>query len=86
MIVPCFLVERKRQHLKLKELSGTLGKGTIGLDNISETQSNANSYGLNYPKTGKELISQDEIMIMDGNKCIFTLRGADRFGQINSIL
>ena len=63
----------------LKELSKTLGKKTIDLYNISETRSNANSYGLNYQKTGKELMSQDEITVMDGSKCIFQLRGVRPF-------
>ncbi len=63
----------------LKELSETLGKETIDLYNISETRSNQNSYGLNYQKTGKELMSQDEITVMDGSKCIFQLRGVRPF-------
>ena len=54
-------------------------KTTIDLYNTSETRSNANSYGLNYQKTGKELMSQDEITVMDGNKCIFQLRGVRPF-------
>lgn len=49
------------------------------MHNTSETRSNANSYGLNYQKTGKELMSQDEITVMDGNKCIFQLRGVRPF-------
>ena len=49
------------------------------LYNTSETRSNANSYGLNYQKTGKELMSQDEITVMDGSKCIFQLRGVRPF-------
>lgn len=63
----------------LKELSETLGKETIDLYNTSETRSNANSYGLNYQKTGKDLMSQDEITVMDGSKCIFQLRGVRPF-------
>ncbi len=63
----------------LKELSETLGKETIDLYNISETRSNQSSYGLNYQKTGKELMSQDEITVMDGSKCIFQLRGVRPF-------
>ena len=43
------------------------------LYNTSETRSNNNSYGLNYQKTGKELMSQDEIAVMDGAKCILQL-------------
>ena len=63
----------------LKELSETLGKETIDLYNTSETRSNQKSFGLNYQKTGKELISQDEITVMDGSKCIFQLRGVRPF-------
>ncbi|VMX10582.1 Protein virD4 [Streptococcus pneumoniae] len=68
-----------KENTTLKELSETLGKETIDLYNTSETRSNANSYGLNYQKTGKELMSQDEITVMDGSKCIFQLRGVRPF-------
>lgn len=68
-----------KEKTTLKELSETLGKETIDLYNTSETRSNANSYGLNYQKTGKELMSQDEITVMDGSKCIFQLRGVRPF-------
>ena len=47
--------------------------------NTSETRSNTNSYGLNYQKLGKELMSQDEIAVMDGGKCILQLRGVRPF-------
>ena len=66
-----------KEKTTLKELS--LGKETIDLYNTSETRSNANSYGLNYQKTGKDLMSQDEITVMDGSKCIFQLRGVRPF-------
>ena len=56
-----------------------LGKETIDLYNTSETRSSNNSYGLNYQKTGKELMSQDEIAVMDGGKCILQLRGVRPF-------
>lgn len=68
-----------KEKTTLKELSETLGKETIDLYNTSETRSNANSYGLNYQKTGKDLMSQDEIIVMDGSKCIFQLRGVRPF-------
>ncbi|HEO5693277.1 TPA: type IV secretory system conjugative DNA transfer family protein [Streptococcus agalactiae] len=68
-----------KEKTTLKELSETLGKETIDLYNTSETRSNANSYALNYQKTGKELMSQDEITVMDGSKCIFQLRGVRPF-------
>lgn len=68
-----------KENTTLKELSETLGKETIDLYNTSETRSNQKSFGLNYQKTGKELMSQDEITVMDGSKCIFQLRGVRPF-------
>ena len=68
-----------KEKTTLKELSETLGKETIDLYNTSETRSNQKSFGLNYQKTGKELMSQDEITVMDGSKCIFQLRGVRPF-------
>ena len=68
-----------KEKTTLKELSETLGKETIDLYNTSETRSNQKSFGLNYQKTGKELMSQDEITVMDGGKCIFRLRGVRPF-------
>ena len=68
-----------KEKTTLKELSETLGKETIDLYNTSETRSNQKSFGLNYQKTGKELMSQAEITVMDGGKCIFQLRGVRPF-------
>ena len=68
-----------KEKTTLKELSETLGKETIDLYNTSETRSNQKSFGLNYQKTGKELMSQDEITVMDGGKCIYQLRGVRPF-------
>ena len=68
-----------KEKSTLKEISETLGKETIDLYNTSETRSNTNSYGLNYQKLGKELMSQDEIAVMDGGKCILQLRGVRPF-------
>ena len=68
-----------KEKTTLKELSETLGKETIDLYNISETKSNQNSFAMNYQKTGKDLMSQDEITMMDGGKCIFQLRGVRPF-------
>lgn len=68
-----------KEKTTLKELSETLGKETIDMYNTSETRSNQKSFGLNYQKTGKELMSQDEITVMDGGKCIFQLRGVRPF-------
>lgn len=68
-----------KEKSTLKELSETLGKETIDMFNTSETRSNQNSYGLNYQKLGKELMSQDELAVMDGGKCILQLRGVRPF-------
>ena len=68
-----------KERTTLKELSESLGKETIDLYNTSETRSNQKSFGLNYQKTGKELMSQDEITVMDGGKCIYQLRGVRPF-------
>lgn len=68
-----------KEKTTLKELSETLGKETIDLYNTSENRSNQKSFGLNYQKTGKELMSQDEITVMDGSKCILQLRGVRPF-------
>ena len=68
-----------KEKTTLKELSETLGKETIDLYNISETKSNQNSFAMNYQKTGKDLMSQDEITVMDGGKCIIQLRGVRPF-------
>lgn len=68
-----------KEKTTLKELSETLGKETIDLYNISETKSNQNSFAMNYQKIGKDLMSQDEITVMDGGKCIFQLRGVRPF-------
>lgn len=63
----------------LKEISEILGKETIDLYNTSDTRGQSRSYGLNYQKTGKQLMSQDELAVMDGNKCILQLRGVRPF-------
>lgn len=68
-----------KEKTTVKELSETLGKETIDLYNTSETRSNQKSFGLNYQKIGKELMSQDEITVMDGGKCIYQLRGVRPF-------
>ena len=68
-----------KEKSTLKEISEILGKETIDTYNTSETRSNTNSYGLNYQKLGKELMSQDEIAVMDGGKCILQLRGVRPF-------
>ncbi len=68
-----------KEGTTLKEISETLGKETIDLYNTSDTRGQSRSYGLNYQKTGKELMSRDELAVMDGNKCILQLRGVRPF-------
>ena len=68
-----------KESSTLKEISETLGKETIDLYNTSDTRGTSQSYGLNYQKTGKKLMSRDELAVMDGNKCILQLRGVRPF-------
>ena len=68
-----------KEKSTLKELSETLGKETIDMYSTSETRSNQNSYGTNYQKLGKALMSEDELSVMDGGKCILQLRGVRPF-------
>ena len=68
-----------KEKTTLKEISEILGKETIDLYNTSETRSNQKSYGLNYQKLGKQLMTEDEIAVMDGGKCILQIRGARPF-------
>ena len=63
----------------LKELSEALGKETIDSFNNSDTRGNSPSYGTNYQKLGHELMSRDELAVLDGGKCILQLRGVRPF-------
>ncbi|MGN0679565.1 MAG: VirD4-like conjugal transfer protein, CD1115 family [Oscillospiraceae bacterium] len=68
-----------KEKSTLKEMSEVLGKETIDLLNTGESRGQQQSYNLNYQKTGKELMSQDEISVMDGGKCILQVRGTRPF-------
>ena len=68
-----------KEKTTLKEMSELLGKETIDLYNTSENRGRERTYGLNYQKLGKELMSQDEIAVMDGGKCILQVRGVRPF-------
>ena len=68
-----------KEKTTLKEISELLGKETIDSFNTSETRSNQKSYGLNYQKLGKSLMTEDEIAVMDGGKCILQIRGVRPF-------
>ncbi len=74
---PCFLGGKEKSTLK--EISELLGKETIDLYNQSENRGSQVSHGLSYQKLGKELMTQDELAVMDGGKCIFMLRGVRPF-------
>lgn len=68
-----------KEQSTLKEISEILGKETIDSFNTSENRGREKSYGLNYQKLGKELMTKDEIAVMDGGKCILQLRGVRPF-------
>jgi len=68
-----------KEKSTLKEMSELLGKETIDSFNTSESRGQSPTHGLNYQKMGKELMSQDEIAVMDGGKCICMLRGVRPF-------
>ena len=68
-----------KEPTTLKELSAALGKETIDTFNTGESRGREVSHSLNYQKLGKELMSQDELAVMDGGKCILQLRGVRPF-------
>ena len=68
-----------KEKTTLKEISEILGKETIDSFNTSETRGRELSHGLNFQKLGKELMTQDEIAVMDGGKCILQVRGVRPF-------
>ena len=68
-----------KETTTLKEMSEMLGKETIDMYNTSDTRGSNRSYGINYQKTGKDLMSRDELAVMDGGKCILQLRGVRPF-------
>ena len=79
-----------KEKTTLKEISEILGKETIDSFNTSETRGRELSHGLNYQKLGKELMTQDEIAVMDGGKCILQLRGvrpffSDKFDMLKTV-
>ncbi|GHU35959.1 hypothetical protein FACS1894105_05530 [Clostridia bacterium] len=63
----------------LKDLSESLGKETIYMMNHSESKGNSPSYSQSHQKLGKELMSVDELSVLDGSKCILQLRGVRPF-------
>ena len=67
------------EQTTLKDLNATLGKETIDTYNTSDTRGNSPSYGMNYQKLGHDLMSIDELAVMDGAKCIVQVRGVRPF-------
>lgn len=74
-----FLFLGGKEKSTLKDLSEVLGKETIDTYNTSDTRGTSLSYGLNYQKLGRELMSQDRLALMDGGKCILQVRGVRPF-------
>lgn len=68
-----------KEKTTLKEISEILGKETIDLDNTSENRGREKSHGISHQKMGKDLMSQDELAVMDNSKCILQLRGTRPF-------
>ena len=75
----CVLFLGGKERSTLKEISETLGKETIDLWNLSDTRGTQQSLGINYQKTGKELMSTDELAVMDGGKCVLQVQGVRPF-------
>ncbi len=75
----CVLFLGGKERSTLKEISETLGKETIDLFNTSDTRGTQRSMGVNYQKLGKELMSTDELAVMDGGKCILQVQGVRPF-------
>ena len=75
----CVLFLGGKEQSTLKEISAMLGKETIATFNTSDTRGSQRSYGLNYQKLGKELMTPDELAVMDGGKCILQVQGVRPF-------
>lgn len=68
-----------KEESTLKQISEALGKETIDLQNTSQNRGNSESFGTSFQKTGKPLMTRDELAVMDGRKCILQLRGVRPF-------
>ncbi len=75
----CVLFLGGKEQSTLKEISAMLGKETIDTFNTSDTRGSQRSYGLNYQKLGKALMTPDELAVMDGGKCILQVQGVRPF-------
>ena len=68
-----------KERTTLKDLTETLGKETIDIANTGESRGREKSYSTNYQRLGKELMTMDELSVLDGSKCILQLRGVRPF-------
>lgn len=75
----CVLFLGGKERSTLKEISETLGKETIDMFNTSDTRGSQRSMGVNYQRLGRELLSVDELAVMDGGKCILQVQGVRPF-------
>jgi len=75
----CSIFLGGKEPTTLKELATALGKETIDTFNTGESRGREVSHSLNYQKLGKELMSVDELAVLDGGKCILQLRGVRPF-------
>lgn len=75
----CVLFLGGKEQSTLKEVSEMLGSETIDTYNASDTRGSQRSYGLNYQKLGKKLMTPDELAVMDGGKCVLQVQGVRPF-------
>ena len=75
----CVLFLGGKEQSTLKEISETLGKETIDMFNTSDSRGSQRSMGINYQKLGKQLMSTDELAVMDNSKCILQVQGVRPF-------
>jgi type IV secretion system protein VirD4 len=68
-----------KESASLKEISDLLGKETIDLDKTYENRGREKSHGISHQKMGKDLMTQDELAVLDNSKCILQLRGERPF-------
>ena len=67
------------EQTTLKDLNAILGKYTIDMYNTGQSKGSQESYNMNYQKLGKDLMTMDELAVMDGSKCIVQVRGVRPF-------
>ena len=70
------------EQTTLKDLNAILGKETIDMYNTGQSKGSQESYNMNYQKLGKDLMTMDELAVMDGSKCIVQVRGVRPFNEV----